>query len=1381
MKRNFTFLIAAFALLLFMTPAMVGWGQTRDTKTDIMFAKGFGSYTTNSFSAAGTDRSSVANSTNATGVTYAMQVFNGSTGAVRGNQSGASNYSCRNTTTYDGYYISSVSLTVSGGTLDGSTNNRSVVYFGSSAYSNPNNTAPSGTATSPSPASSGQSTLTWTNTDENVSHFILYNLKTSGTALSANAQTPLTVVWTQKSGTPTPSMSVSPNSIDFGSNEINPTTPYTETFEVTFANLTENLTVTGFTGVSVSPATINYNATSPQAVTVSYNPTAAGSISGNISVNSSEVTEALVAVTGSAYDPANVDTYEKYTGAIVEGDYVIYANNYALKNTLNNGPRFDNESVTVTNNTITNPSASIIWHIAPIENTEYWTIYNADVQKYAGGTQTKNQGALLDEITDFAKWSIYYQTSILYIKNYGRSQGSDPNNCYIRQNGTNGWATYASGTGAAPQLYKKVIANQVAKPSFSVAEGTYFETQSITLSCATDGATIYYTIDGTTPSASNGTEYTTNISVSTTTTIKAIAVKSGMADSDVATATYTIEQPYSTIPALFAAATAVEQDVRVTFGNWVVSSVSTNGRNVYVTDNSGNGFIIYFTSDMSGTFSAGKILSGTSVACKLKLYYGAAELVNLNASDLTITDGGTVSTVNIAMASLSGVNTGALVHYDNLTCTLNNNKYNLSDGTTTLQAYNTLYDFNEFENGKTYNVTGVYVQYNSTKQIAPRSTNDIVEVTVQYTLTIGNPQNVTITATYDGGGVEDEVLNNGDDAQVLNGTVITLAITPASGYVLSNYSVLDGSGQPVTLTSVPNTTDMWTFVMPASNVTVSATVVDASTVTTYSLATTIESGKQYIIVGWADSKPYAMGYQKSNNRHAVEISVDGNTATATIADTETNAHEFTITSLGSGFYSIEDATNSGGYLYAASSSANQLKTESTLSDNSRWKITVNSETGLASVTATNSSNRNVMQFNNSDKLFACYASASQHPVYLYQKVEPTEYNLDITGYGTNPNVKSGWYLISSPIGTVNPANVTNMLGNEYDLYRFNQSAALEWENYKGDESLNFLGGFSLEAGHGYLYANSGTSDNNNVTLTFTGTPYNQTGSFDLVYSTANTDENMHGWNLMGNPFPSNAKVSKSFYKMNSTSDGINADPYDANSVIASMEGVFVLANQGGETVTFTATNDPVTVQPSRSINLYVNRNGEMLDRAVVSFNTGGSLCKLVLSDNTTKLYFRQGQKDYAIIASPSENEVPVNFKASRNGRYTITVNPEDVEMNYLHLIDNMTGANVDLLATPSYSFEATTTDYASRFRLVFSATSSEAENDTESFAYFNGTEWMVSNEGEANLQVIDLTGRILSNETINGMVAKTITATPGIYMLRLVNNNEVKTQKILVK
>lgn len=188
-----------------------GGGDDPEETTDVLFAKGFGGYTTNSYSAAGTDRTGLANATNNSGSTYAMQVFNGSSGAVRGNQSGASNFSVRNTTTYTDYYISSVSLTVSGGTLDGSTSGRSVVYFGTSAYSNPSTTAPSGTSTTASPASSGQSTLTWTNTDTTKNYFILYNLKTSSTALSEDKDTALTVTWSPVSGggdDPTPSEKV---------------------------------------------------------------------------------------------------------------------------------------------------------------------------------------------------------------------------------------------------------------------------------------------------------------------------------------------------------------------------------------------------------------------------------------------------------------------------------------------------------------------------------------------------------------------------------------------------------------------------------------------------------------------------------------------------------------------------------------------------------------------------------------------------------------------------------------------------------------------------------------------------------------------------------------------------------------------------------------------------------------------------------------------------------------------------------------------------------------------------------------------------------------------------------------------------------------------
>ena len=82
-------------------------------------------------------------------------------------------------------------------------------------------------------------------------------------------------------------------------------------------------------------------------------------------------------------------------------------------------------------------------------------------------------------------------------------------------------------------------AEQVATPTFSPAEGTYTEAQNVTISCTTDGATIHYTTDGTAPTAANST-YSSPINVSGTITIKAIAVKTGMTDSSVVSARYTI-------------------------------------------------------------------------------------------------------------------------------------------------------------------------------------------------------------------------------------------------------------------------------------------------------------------------------------------------------------------------------------------------------------------------------------------------------------------------------------------------------------------------------------------------------------------------------------------------------------------------------------------------------------------------------------------------------------------------------------------------------------------------------------------------------------------------------------------------------------------------
>ena len=123
----------------------------------------------------------------------------------------------------------------------------------------------------------------------------------------------------------------------------------------------------------------------------------------------------------------------------------------------------------------------------------------------------------------------------------------------------------------------------VATPAFSPDAGTYTEAQSVTISCETTGATIYYTTDGSDPSASS-TKYSSAIAVGETTTIKAIAVKDGMTDSSVASATYTINIPPQTV-----ATPAFSPDAGTyTEAQSVTISCETTGATIYYTTDGSN-------------------------------------------------------------------------------------------------------------------------------------------------------------------------------------------------------------------------------------------------------------------------------------------------------------------------------------------------------------------------------------------------------------------------------------------------------------------------------------------------------------------------------------------------------------------------------------------------------------------------------------------------------------------------------------------------------------------------------------------------------------------------------------------------------------------------
>jgi sugar lactone lactonase YvrE len=114
-----------------------------------------------------------------------------------------------------------------------------------------------------------------------------------------------------------------------------------------------------------------------------------------------------------------------------------------------------------------------------------------------------------------------------------------------------GIAFDAAGNHYIADTYNARIRNVVypnwvaATPSFSVAPATYTSAQTVTISDATAGATIYYTTDGSVPTA-NSNIYTDPITVSSTETLQAIATASGYSTSDVATAAYTITLPTAT-------------------------------------------------------------------------------------------------------------------------------------------------------------------------------------------------------------------------------------------------------------------------------------------------------------------------------------------------------------------------------------------------------------------------------------------------------------------------------------------------------------------------------------------------------------------------------------------------------------------------------------------------------------------------------------------------------------------------------------------------------------------------------------------------------------------------------------------------------------------
>ena len=313
---------------------------------------------------------------------------------------------------------------------------------------------------------------------------------------------------------------------------------------------------------------------------------------------------------------------------------------------------------------------------------------------------------------------------------------------------------------------------------------------------------------------------------------------------------------------------------------------------------------------------------------------------------------------------------------------------------------------------------------------------------------------------------------------------------------------------------------------------------------------------------------------------------------------------------------------------------------------------------------------------------------------LRKHIEQTPVGYAMTEFLVNRNYADQWKLIASPVQQdIMPSYDNGFLTDPATGYAliYYVEATHQWADFKDTE-------FPIVNGHGYLYANA-----LDTTLLFKGSTYGSGVPHEIALDYHAANGGLAGCNFVGNPFACNAFADRSYYLLDEECNAIIPYAFSAATPLPPCAGLIVKANASNESVSF-SREAPAPSHNQGYLHFAVtlpNDPHKILDHAIVSFNEGDNLGKFAMYQETPLLYFTQDSKDLAILSIDSVDVMPMKFKAAEDGTFTLHFEVEAAELSFLHLIDNMTGANIDLLTTPTYTFNATTNDYASRFKLVF--------------------------------------------------------------------------------
>jgi len=201
------------------------------------------------------------------------------------------------------------------------------------------------------------------------------------------------------------------------------------------------------------------------------------------------------------------------------------------------------------------------------------------------------------------------------------------------------------------------------------------------------------------------------------------------------------------------------------------------------------------------------------------------------------------------------------------------------------------------------------------------------------------------------------------------------------------------------------------------------------------------------------------------------------------------------------------------------------------------------------------------------------------------------------------------------------------------------------------------------------------------------------------------------------------------------------------------------------------------------VNLYLSSDKGCADVTVIEFGRpewGGARKLKELRVGDGLFYAQHNDTHYAALFTVEGIErVPLWFEAKDDDIFTIKWNTANANFQSMYLVDNMTGVRYDMLRNNSYSFEGHKGDYPSRFYITFRFTDVE-ENQDHPFVFFDGSQWVVTGDGE--VEFIDLLGQVLARRQVSGQTRLNLPeVAEGVYLFRLIEGQETKIQKVIVK